>query len=215
MPPRPAENTYFPVDLFRPLANECILDCGAYIGDTVGQILGVCGETFAAIYPFEGDAVSFGKLSEYVASLGDEVSRRIHPIHGAIGGARGVVRFGGDGGTGSAMNAGDGVDVQCYPLDELSFAAPVTIIKMDIEGAEYEALHGARETIARDRPLLAICVYHTQCDLWRIPLLVHSMLPDHRLFLRAYEGDGFQTVLYAVPPARLLPDAGRASTHGG
>jgi hypothetical protein len=97
------------------------------------------------------------------------------------------------------------MDVQCYPLDDLSIAQPVTLIKMDIEGAEYAALLGARNVIARDKPLLAICVYHTQEDIWRIPLLIRSMLPEHRLFLRAYEGDGFQTVVYAVPADRVLP----------
>jgi len=78
---------------------------------------------------------------------------------------------------------------------------------MDIEGAEFDALRGARKVIERDRPLLAICVYHTQDDIWRIPLLIHEMVPGHHLFLRAYEGDGFQTVVYAIPPWRLIARA--------
>ena len=77
------------------------------------------------------------------------------------------------------------------------------MIKMDIEGAEWDALRGARNVIARDRPVLAICVYHTHNDIWRIPLLIHEILPEHHLFLRAYEGDGFQTVVYAIPPRRM------------
>jgi hypothetical protein len=81
---------------------------------------------------------------------------------------------------------------------------PVTMIKMDIEGAEYDALLGARQTIQRDRPILAICVYHTQNDIWRIPLLIRELVPNYVLYLRAYEGDGFQTVVFAVPPERLL-----------
>jgi hypothetical protein len=75
---------------------------------------------------------------------------------------------------------------------------------MDIEGAEYDALRGGVNVIRRDRPILAICVYHTQSDIWRIPLLVHSMVPEYKLYLRAYEGDGFQTVMYAVPSERIL-----------
>ena len=78
------------------------------------------------------------------------------------------------------------------------------MIKMDIEGAEYDALLGARKVIERDKPILAICVYHTQNDIWRIPLLIREMLPEHKLYLRAYEGDGFQTVAFAVPPHRTL-----------
>jgi hypothetical protein len=78
---------------------------------------------------------------------------------------------------------------------------------MDIEGAEFDALRGGQKVIQRDRPVLAICVYHAQNDIWRIPLFAHEMLPEHKLFLRAYEGDGFQTVMYAVPPERVRQDA--------
>jgi FkbM family methyltransferase len=202
LPSRPSENTYFPADLFNLSPNECILDCGAYDGDTLKLVLQRYGSEFAAIYSIEGDAVAFEKLRAYAATLPPGIQGKIHPIHCAVGGTRTVVRFTSDGTTGLKRN--EDIDVQCYPLDDISIAQPVTLIKMDIEGAEYDALFGARNMIARDNPLLAICVYHTQEDIWRIPLLIHSMLPEHSLFLRAYEGDGFQTVVYAVPTNRLV-----------
>jgi FkbM family methyltransferase len=216
MPQRPHENSYFPEGIFETVANECFLDCGAYDGDTVSQFLDQRGANFAAIYAIEGDAISFKKLREYIDTLPVELANKIHPIHCAVGGRRTVVQFGFDGVTGSKAEHSESadVDVPCYPIDDLSIAEPVTMIKMDIEGAEYDALNGAREIIARHNPLLAICVYHKQSDIWRIPLLVHSMLPDHRLYLRAYEGDGFQTVLYAVPPDRVTSDAAKASAYG-
>jgi FkbM family methyltransferase len=211
LPPRPSENTYFPVDIFNLSPNECILDCGAYDGDTVKLALDRYGSEFAAIYSIEGDAVAFEKLRAYAATLPPEIQEKIHPIHCAVGGTRTVVRFSSDGSTGLKRNDNHSqdIDVQCYPLDDIAIVQPVTLIKMDIEGAEYDALLGARNMIARDNPLLAICVYHNQQDIWRIPLLIHSMLPEHSLFLRAYEGDGFQTVVYAVPTNRVL--AHRAS----
>jgi hypothetical protein len=64
--------------------------------------------------------------------------------------------------------------------------------------------------IERDQPILAICVYHTQNDIWRIPLLLHEMLPQHKFYLRGYEGDGFQTVLFAVPPGRVVQGTDQA-----
>jgi len=206
LPPRPSENTYFPPDIFEPVSNECVLDCGAYDGDTVKQILNRCGPEFAAVYSLEGDTVSFENLQDFAAALPSEFGDKIHPIHAAVGRTRGVVPFTSNGGTGSKIDnsTNSSIDVQCYPLDDIATIEPVTMIKMDIEGAEYDALHGARKIIARDQPILAICVYHTQEDIWRIPLLIHSMLPEHSLFLRAYEGDGFQTVVYAVPSNRLL-----------
>jgi hypothetical protein len=74
---------------------------------------------------------------------------------------------------------------------------------MDIEGAEHDALVGARPAIERDAPILAVCVYHSQNDLWRLPLLMKAMVPGYRMFLRCHEGDGWQTVAYAVPPGRV------------
>jgi FkbM family methyltransferase len=206
LPHRPSENTYFPVDVFDLSPNECILDCGAYDGDTLKLVLRCYGSEFAAIYSIEGDPIAFEKLQAYAATLPPEVQPKVYPIHCAVGGIRNVVRFTSDGSTGLKRNdiQRQNVDIQCYPLDEISIAAPVTLIKMDIEGAEYDALLGARNIIARDKPLLAICVYHRQEDIWRIPLLIHSMLPEHKLFLRNYEGDGFQTVVYAVSKNRAL-----------
>jgi FkbM family methyltransferase len=205
LPPRPSENTYFPADIFNVSPNECILDCGAYDGDTVKLVLRRYGSQFAAIYAIEGDVVAFEELRAYAATLPLEIRGKIHPIHCAVGGTRTVVQFTSDGTTGLTRNDNHDLDVQCYPLDDISIAQPATLIKMDIEGDEYDALLGAHNMIARDKPLLAICVYHTQEDIWRIPLLIHSMLPEHSLFLRAYEGDGFQTVVYAVPTYRVLP----------
>jgi hypothetical protein len=81
--------------------------------------------------------------------------------------------------------------------------SPPTFIKMDIEGAESVALTGAGTGIRHGRPVLAISAYHKQADLWELPRQVHDMAPDHRLYLRPHAGEGFDTVLYAIPPERL------------
>lgn len=75
---------------------------------------------------------------------------------------------------------------------------PVSFIKMDIEGAEYEALCGAKNSIKKYLPRLAISVYHKKEDIIRLPQLVLK-LGEYDLYLRHYtltEGD---TVLYALP----------------
>ena len=54
------------------------------------------------------------------------------------------------------------MQVLSIPISEVADpAVPVTFIKMDIEGAEVDALMGARDVITRDRPVLAVCVYPT------------------------------------------------------
>ena len=74
----------------------------------------------------------------------------------------------------------------------------VTFIKMDIEGAERDALTGAAELIRRCRPELAICVYHAISDLWEIPLMIHDIEPSYRLYMRHHTPLIYETVCYAV-----------------
>jgi hypothetical protein len=131
------------------------------------------------------------------------MTKKIYMLDCAIGSERSVLRFSMSGNLNSKV--GDvGIDVPCIPLDELFADDPVTLIKMDIEGAEYDALLGSKTIIQRDHPVLAICVYHTQSDIWRIPLLIRSIDPTYSMFLRSYDGDGLQTVVYAVPKDRVF-----------
>jgi hypothetical protein len=97
-----------------------------------------------------------------------------------------------------------GQEVDCRSLDSV-FADTVcpTLIKMDIEGAELDAITGAGKTIVRCRPIVAACAYH-KCDhLWVIPKLLKAANPDYQIFLRRYAEDCWETVYYAVPPERL------------
>lgn len=83
--------------------------------------------------------------------------------------------------------------ISTVTIDETLKDETVGWIKMDIEGAEYGALHGGEKTIIRDRPLLTICVYHKQGDMLAIMDYLHQIVPDYHFRLRC-DGD---TVLYA------------------
>jgi FkbM family methyltransferase len=204
--PCPApQNTYFPADIFKLSPDEVVVDCGAFDGDTLRLLLSVIPD-FKAFYAVEADTVSIQKLQSYIATLPRGLVSKVHELDCAVGAERSILQFAMTGAATSKIEV-EGVDVECIPIDELFADIPVTFIKMDIEGAEFDALRGGAKVIQRDRPILAICVYHTQADVWRIPLLMRSINPDYRLFLRAYDGDGFQSVVYAVPQNRLLSEA--------
>jgi FkbM family methyltransferase len=170
------------------------------------------GSNFKAIHSIEADSISMQKLCAYISTLPAETAKKIHILDCAVGAERSILRFSMNGNPTSKVDT-VGTEVQCIPLDELFAEEPVTLIKMDIEGAEYDALVGARTIINRDHPILAICVYHTQSDIWRIPLLVRSMDTNYTFFLRSYYGDGLQAVFYAIPQNRLLYGRNNA-THG-
>ena len=91
--------------------------------------------------------------------------------------------------------------VPVMPIDEaVDTNNRVTFIKMDIEGSELEALKGAQQTIQRDRPKLAICIYHKPEDMTDIPLYIKSLVPEYRLYVRHHSNRCSETVLYAVMP---------------
>ncbi len=75
---------------------------------------------------------------------------------------------------------------------------PATFIKMDLEGAEYHALEGAKQTIQRYRPKLAISVYHKPEDIWEIPGVILNIHPGYKLYLRHYSIAAAETVVYAI-----------------
>jgi len=105
-------------------------------------------------------------------------------------------------GTGGSKICEDGQNtVTVVPIDEMIQAGDrVTFIKMDVEGAELESLKGAKKTIQRDRPKLAICIYHKLEDMTEIPLFIKELVPDYKLYVRMHANDGSETVLYAIDP---------------
>ncbi len=69
---------------------------------------------------------------------------------------------------------------------------------MDVEGVELKSLMGAHDTILRDRPKLAVSIYHKYEDMIQIPLYIKSLVPEYRLYVRHYSNNACETVLYAI-----------------
>ena len=200
------EKQYFPDSLYRIDDHEVFVDCGAYTGDTAEQVIRR-NPAFSRIVAIEADPENFDCLTKWIGTLDTPVASRISALNVAVGAKRGKLRFQAGGGEGAKLAADGNVVVECIPIDELAPAAGSTFIKMDIEGAELDALAGARRSIQKNRPILSICVYHKQDDLWRIPLFIDTLVEDYRFFLRAHDVDGWQLVCYAVPANRLCSAA--------
>ena len=84
-------------------------------------------------------------------------------------------------------------------IDNVMNGDEVTFIKMDIEGAEMEALQGARKTIDKWHPILAISVYHKANDIMELPGMIRDIYEGYKLYLRMYHEDNTEVVLYAFP----------------
>jgi len=201
--PRPTVETYFPVDVFRASPDEVFVDCGAFTGDTIEAFIGARGGRFESIVAIEPDAVNCRELRARIDDWGRSGIGpiRVEPV--AAGSRRGRLRFETTGTAGSSV--GSGVDtVEVVPLDEILAGDEATYIKFDVEGAEHDALLGASATIRAWMPVLAVCLYHKPADLWDLPLLIRSLGPEYRMYLRRYSDERWESVCYAVPPDRVL-----------
>lgn len=101
---------------------------------------------------------------------------------------------------GSHAAAEGEVVVKGISLDEIVKDEKVSYIKMDIEGSELNALKGAKNVIKRDRPRLAICIYHKPEDILELPLYILDLVPEYKFYIRHYCSCMWETVLYAEIP---------------
>jgi len=190
---------YFDSDIVVLKNDDVFVDCGAYDGDTVKKYLQCAGNEFKKIYAFEPDSKNYSRLKKYISKLPYKNRRKINVSKCAVGENSGQSMFGGHGSLDSSMNQSGKHKVKVVSLDEKLIGEDITFIKLDIEGAEYDALLGAEKIIAKKKPIIAVCVYHRQDDLWKIPIFIDSIMPNYRYYLRQYEEDGFGLILYAVP----------------
>jgi FkbM family methyltransferase len=90
--------------------------------------------------------------------------------------------------------------VQITTIDKIvaELALPrVDFIKMDIEGAERNALAGARETLGKYQPRMAIAAYHQPDDFTSLPAVALAAQPAYRSCLaNAKLGWGFATLFF-------------------
>ena len=156
-----------------------LLDLGAYTGDTAQLFIDACRGDCSRIICVEPDPRNFRKLSEFAAQ-----EQCIELVNAAAGAFCGIVRFAKGSGRGAAKRFGKTFAVEQITADSLLSGGPVDFIKMDLEGAETEAVRGAEHTIRTFRPRMLISAYHRREDLFAVPRKILSIRPDYSLYLR-------------------------------
>lgn len=202
-----AHPQYFPSDLYAHRDDEWIVDGGAYDGDTIRSLSALYGDRFGHLLAIEPDPSNFTRLRAEADALPPSRRGKVDCRQLAMASHATTLYLDATGTAASATSAekNDGtVAVAAEPLDTILAGERPTFIKLDIEGAEPDALHGARSTIEQHAPVLAICVYHQQDHLWSIPLLLKAWRDDYVFFLRPHNEEGWDLVCYAIPRARLL-----------
>lgn len=199
-----AESTkklFFEKDVLPLSNNEFFVDCGAYDGDSVGSFIKSVYGKFNQIYSFEPDGKNFKNLNEKIKKNAWE---NVTTVKKGVFNKNGKVGFHGAGTVDARISTKESVEPSKSTIEVVTIDSyfegkgSPTLIKMDIEGAEIEALTGAKQIIKNHKPKLAISVYHRASDLWKIPLLINSINNKYKFYFRHYSNELPDTICYAI-----------------
>ncbi len=188
---------YFPErEILVPEDGEVFIDAGGYNGATSCEFAKY-NSKYAQIYMMEPDEIMFAVAQEYIKL---NKLQNVLCINKAAYSHTTELSFNSDFGSGSSrIDDTEGrTRIKTISIDEMLEGKECTFIKMDIEGAEMEALKGAKKSITKYHPKLAISIYHKEDDLWKIPYVIKQTWPEYKLYMRHYTYITTETVLYAT-----------------
>lgn len=191
------DEQYFDPEIihFQP-QGEIFVDGGSYDFETSEILMSKTGVN--RIYAFEPDPINAARVRERIAAY-KETEIMFHEK--GLWDKEETVAFDASGKDAARIMdiAAEDRDsrIRTAALDDVT-EQDATFIKLDIEGAELKALQGARKTIQKNRPKLAICVYHKPEDMLELTEYVRALVPEYRFYLRHYSNFHFDTILYAV-----------------
>ena len=164
-------------DILKLTDSEAIVDLGAYDGDTIREFTEFTKGKYSRIYALEPDAKNYKKLVKNT-----EKTDRITLYNMGAWNKKDTLIFDKKAGRNSRLSS-TGVPVEVTDIDSL-INEPVTMIKMDIEGAELKALDGAKRIISTYKPKLYICAYHRNEDLFSLPIKINELFDGYKLYFR-------------------------------
>lgn len=173
--------------------NEVFVDGGVYDGATSGDFVKWTNGKYEAIYGFEANPYCIKKCRRFYI---DNSIHDVELIEKGMWDKKTRMGFVGDYSKTSRISNNGNEVIDLDTIDNVLNGRRATFIKMDIEGAEYLALLGAKETIKKYRPRMALSVYHKPQDIIEIPALLLEYVEDYKFALRQYSSAADETILY-------------------
>lgn len=191
---RASDKQYFDEEFIRFGEKEIFVDAGCYDLETTKKFYRLCPQ-LKKVYAFEPDPDNY-EVCQRIKKENKMDMVKLFPY--GTWDRKTALSFSPEGDSSRIKEGGEQV-VDVISIDEILEEEDVTYIKMDVEGAEYHSLIGARKTIQRCRPKLAISIYHKPEDIVVLLMYVKSLVSDYRFYLRHYSNADNETVLYAIP----------------
>ena len=179
---------------------DILVDCGAFDGDSIRDFIGLRGNKYKEIIAFEPDEKNYEKLKKWIDSSGIQ---NVLPIQAGVYKEKNVLTFNSSGDMESFFSEDGDIKIPVESIDDVCRGKKVTIIKMDIEGSELDALKGGANIIRENEPILMISAYHKKDDLLVLADFIRNLSNNYVFFLRAHKPLPIDVVLYAVPRERI------------
>ena len=187
-----SKRQYFDLPALPHAKDEVFVDCGCLDGQTSSAFIRWAGDDYKKIYAFEPDPAQIQKCRDFFSDKKGEVFElgtwnekcQLH-FNGFLEGS-------------SKIDGSGEISINVDRIDHILNDQIPTFIKMDIEGAEKNALIGAENLIKAHHPKLAISIYHKPEDIYEIPLLLLEYNPNYVFYIRHYSVAASETVLYAI-----------------
>lgn len=176
----------------RLMKEEVFVDCGGFVGDTALKFIRQVDGKYKDIFIFEPEASKLKLIRKNMSDF------KYTLYQYGVWSESTILGFDDRGDVASHISEQGGAEIETCALDDLIYDVAPTYIKMDIEGAETEALKGCEKIIRKYKPKLAVCIYHKPDDLFKIPLMIHELRKDYSIYVRQYDNSLFETVCYAV-----------------
>jgi len=182
---------YFDKEIIPKIKNISFVDGGGYVGDTASEVIANYPD-FKKIYLIEPISENLRIAKRDLATY-----ENIEFLNCGVSNKKETLYFNEEKSFSTIYGKGT-QSVEVDTIDNL-IKESVDFIKLDIEGAEQDAIDGARETIQKHRPILAICIYHKAEDWYKIPQKVLEIEKNYHIYLRHYMEGIFETVIYFIP----------------
>lgn len=189
---------YFIDEVMASLDRYTLIDAGAYTGDTLESFIKSVGENYEEIFCFEPDSKNLDLLHSFISK---ENIKRIRVVNKGLYSKTQTLGFAHGNSSSSKIDPNLITTIEVVSLDDYFGNVEVVnpLLKMDIEGAEPEALIGAENFINKYRPSMAICIYHEPEHLFDIPFYIKEKHPFYELLMRHHSNDWTESVLYCLP----------------